>query len=77
MYLVILNKIVFRAEKEYSQRVGNLTAQKKKLDETFEKKQEEVTARSSDLNQQLQNMKEKFKVLFTFILLNRLFYLIS
>ena len=30
-----------------------------------------------DLNQQLQNMKEKFKVLFTFILLNRLFYLIS
>lgn len=59
-----------RVEKEFSQRLINLNGQKKKLEETVEKKEEELSARLADLDKQLLVMREKFKVSHHYLLLS-------
>jgi hypothetical protein len=50
-----------KVEKEFTQRVATIAAQREKADETFKKEFEALTARKEDLDRQLEIMQEKFK----------------
>lgn len=58
MYFVIF----YRLEKDYTQRQSNFLSQREKLEENFKRDEEKLIIRKSDLDKQLLNMQEKFKV---------------
>ena len=49
-------------EKEYAQKLQALALQKEKVDEFHRKEAERLQTRRCDLDQQLENLQEKFRV---------------
>ena len=62
LYLSTPVSFSIRINKEYAQKLLALAAQREKLEEGFKKESERLLARRGDLEKQLENLQEKFKV---------------